>query len=212
MPSDLQAVEALGLFFRHRCNVVLAGLTVGTAGLGLWLVGPAGVPAWIAWTLAGAALWPLLEYVTHRWVLHAHPLPWAWALRIQRRLHYDHHVDPRRLELLFAPLWFTIPTPLALGLVYGALLPPVAAAGLMFGHMTTLLFYEWIHFLSHVPYQPRSAHFRRLKTLHTRHHFKNEHYWFGVTASGMDRLLGTDPEAEAVPTSPTVRALHGETL
>ena len=30
-------------------------------------------------------------------------------LKIIKRLHYDHHVDPDDLKLLFLPLWFSIP-------------------------------------------------------------------------------------------------------
>jgi sterol desaturase/sphingolipid hydroxylase (fatty acid hydroxylase superfamily) len=44
---------------------------------------------------------------------------------------------------------------------------------------------------------------------HRLHHYKNEHYWFGVATPGTaDRLLGTFPEQSEVETSPTVRALH----
>lgn len=210
MATELRASEALRLFFHQPCNGVLALMGGLSGAVGLWVVGPPGLLAWAAWAAIGVATWPLHEYVTHRWILHAKPLPWAWAVKIQRRLHYDHHVDPRQLDLLFAPLWFTIPAPFLYGAVYLALLPPAAALGMLFGNMATMLFYEWTHFIAHVPYQPRSAYFRRLKTMHTWHHYKNERYWFGVTESIMDRALGTLPEVGAIATSPTVRALHGD--
>jgi hypothetical protein len=42
------------------------------------------------------------------------------------------------------------------------------------------------------------------------HHFKNEHYWFGVSTPGTaDRVLGTYPDPQSVPTSPTAKNLHG---
>ena len=210
MPTELRTSEAVGLFFRHACNGVLLALTAATAGLGAWLAGASGLPGLLLWLVAGVAMWPLLEYGTHRWVLHAKPLPWAWAQRLQRRAHYDHHVDPRNVELLFAPLWFTIPAPLVLGALYATVLPPVGAAGLLAGNLLAMSFYEWVHFVSHVPYTPRTAYFRKLKTMHTWHHYKNERYWFGVTEGAMDRAFGTRPEVTAVATSPTVKALHGD--
>ena len=45
---------------------------------------------------------------------------------------------------------------------------------------------------------------------HRLHHFKNEHYWFGVTMLGADRLLRTAPQAEDVERSPTARTLGVE--
>ena len=37
---------------------------------------------------------------------------------------------------------------------------------------------------------------------HRLHHYKNEHYWFTVTSAGTaDRLFGTYPDPETVPTS-----------
>ena len=70
------------------------------------------------------------------------------------------------------------------------------------------LHYEWVHFLTHTRVRPRSAFYRRLWRNHRQHHFKNEHYWFGVTMLGGDRLLRTAPEVSAVPSSPTCRNLE----
>ncbi len=45
---------------------------------------------------------------------------------------------------------------------------------------------------------------------HRLHHYKNEHYWFTVTTAGTaDRLFGTYPDPETVPTSATAKNLHG---
>ncbi len=67
--------------------------------------------------------------------------------------------------------------------------------------------YEWCHFLSHSPYQPKSERFRRVLVAHRLHHFKNEHYWMGVTSYLGDRTLGTYPDQHSVEKSPTVRTL-----
>jgi hypothetical protein len=70
-----------------------------------------------------------------------------------------------------------------------------------------LLVYEWTHFLIHTTYQPRTKTYRRIWRAHRWHHFRNEHYWFGVTIHTADRLLGTYPDKEAVELSPTARTL-----
>jgi sterol desaturase/sphingolipid hydroxylase (fatty acid hydroxylase superfamily) len=42
---------------------------------------------------------------------------------------------------------------------------------------------------------------------HRLHHFRNEHYWFGVTMHLGDRVLRTYPAKDAVPPSATARTL-----
>jgi hypothetical protein len=72
------------------------------------------------------------------------------------------------------------------------------------------LHYELIHFLIHTRVQPRTALYRTLWRNHRLHHFKSEHYWYGVTRIEGDWLLGTAPVAKDVTTSSTCRALLGE--
>ena len=67
--------------------------------------------------------------------------------------------------------------------------------------------YEWIHYLTHTAYRPRTRLYRHLWRLHRLHHFKNEHYWQGVTTHLADRVLGTLPDHHKVPTSATCRTL-----
>ena len=42
---------------------------------------------------------------------------------------------------------------------------------------------------------------------HRLHHFKNEHYWHGITQTLADRVLGTDPDQRDVDRSATARTL-----
>ena len=64
-----------------------------------------------------------------------------------------------------------------------------------------------MHYLVHTRYTPRSARYQRLWRNHRLHHFKNEHYWFGVTMLSADRLLRTAPDPESVERSETARTL-----
>jgi 4-hydroxysphinganine ceramide fatty acyl 2-hydroxylase len=90
------------VFCRH--GGVAALLAAVAAETPLWLVGVVALqPALI---LVGALRSYLSEYGMHRFAFHAPPLSWPPARKLQRRLHYDHHVEPNRLDLLFLPLWF----------------------------------------------------------------------------------------------------------
>ncbi len=163
------------------------------------------------WVLAGAALFYSTEYVTHRFLFHAPPARFAAILRLQRRLHYDHHVEPSRLDLLFLPLWYTGPNFLIVALVAWALLPsPAAVLSLMLGAMLALLHYEWVHYIAHIPYKPRTAFGRWMKKYHLWHHFKNERFWYGVSNPAMDFVYGTYRAPDRVVRSTTARELYPE--
>jgi sterol desaturase/sphingolipid hydroxylase (fatty acid hydroxylase superfamily) len=70
--------------------------------------------------------------------------------------------------------------------------------------------YEWTHFLIHTPCVPRNRYYKAIRRSHRLHHYKNERYWFGVTSNMGDRVIGTYPEAAAVPRSKTARNLGGQ--
>src|SRR5205085_9101116 len=93
-------------------------------------------------------------------------------------------------------------------LIFVGLMPTagLALTGLAF-FLVMSLRYEWVHFLVHTRYRPRTEYFRRLWRNHRLHHCKNEHYWFGVTMLGGDHLLRTSPDPSSVDLSPTCRRL-----
>src|SRR5579863_1503147 len=159
--------------------------------------------------LLGALLFYLSEYGMHRFAFHAPPVPWPWLRRMQHRLHYDHHVEPNRLDLLFLPLWFLAPnlaiTTGLLALIFG--LEPSASA--LFGIMLAILHYEWVHYVAHIPYQPRTRLGRWIKQYHLRHHFISEKFWFGVSNPSMDFVGRTYKVAGEVKRSGTTRKLYG---
>ncbi|MDE2062107.1 MAG: sterol desaturase family protein [Bradyrhizobium sp.] len=162
----------------------------------------------LAMILLGALLFYLSEYGMHRFAFHAPPLPWPPARKLQHRLHYDHHVEPNRLDLLFLPVWFLVPN-LAVATSLVALLfgsePSLSA---LFGMMLAILHYEWVHYVAHIPYQPRTQFGRWLKQYHLRHHFISEKHWFGVSNPTLDGLFGTFHGPDAAEKSSTVRKLY----
>src|SRR5271163_486461 len=126
------------VFFRPGS---VAALLAGVAVLGL-----AFLSGWIeprlALILLGALLFYLSEYGMHRFAFHAPPVPWPWLRKMQHRLHYDHHVEPGRLDLLFLPIWFLAPN-LAIATALVALAFGAEASwSALFGMMLAILHYE----------------------------------------------------------------------
>ncbi len=157
----------------------------------------------------GALLYFLTEYGTHRFLFHARPAGWAWLRAKQHRLHYDHHVDPSRLDLLFLPLWYVLPNTLVLGgLVYAVLRDVGEVASLLLGALAALIYYEWVHFIAHQPYTPKTAFGRWMKRYHLRHHFVNEKLWFGVSNPVMDLVYGTYRDLNDAQRSATTKVLY----
>ncbi len=191
-------------FLKHGCNALLVAAVLA---IPLWslLGGPPLAPVWL---FAGALLFYLSEYTTHRFAFHAPPAPWPWLRKLQHRLHYDHHAEPSRLDLLFLPLWFLAPmAAIIAGAVYLAL-GAAAVAPVMLGVTLAVLHYEWVHYVAHIPYQPRTRFGRWIKQYHLRHHFISEKLWFGVSNPSLDFVYRTWRAPKTVEKSVTVRKLH----
>jgi 4-hydroxysphinganine ceramide fatty acyl 2-hydroxylase len=192
------------VFVRHGgVTALLLGVAAETL---LWMLGAVALqPGMI---LLGALLFYLVEYGMHRYAFHSPPLPWPGLRKLQHRLHYDHHVEPGRLDLLFLPLWFLVPNlGLAVGvfaLVFGGATAPSA----LFGMMLAILHYEWVHYVAHIPYVPRTRLGRFIKQYHLRHHFISEKHWFGVSNPALYGVFGTFRGPDASEKSATTRKLY----
>ncbi len=194
----------LGKFFAHGSNGVLVA-----ACLAAWVLAATGVMAISGWcVLGGAMLFYLTEYGTHRFMFHASPSRFAWVRHFQHRLHYDHHVEPARLDLLFLPLWYVLPNALLIAaVVFGIWRDWAVVVGVLAGSSAALLHYEWVHYIAHIPYRPRTAVGRYMKKYHLWHHFKNEKLWFGVSNPSMDYLYRTYRKPEEAERSGSTRVL-----
>jgi 4-hydroxysphinganine ceramide fatty acyl 2-hydroxylase len=192
-------------FLRHGSNLYLA---LGLAGLAGAFAARA-LPFSLLWAVIGALTFYVSEYGFHRFAFHAEPSRFAFVRKLQHRLHYDHHAQPDRLDLLFLPLWFLIPNLTATALGFALLFGAYAIAPAMFGVALAILHYESVHYVAHVPYQPRTAFGRWIKQYHLRHHFISEKFWFGVSNPSMDFLGRTFKAAREVERSATVRKLFG---
>ncbi len=202
--------QAWGQFWRHPSPWLLGAFLLGAvayrASVRTFHWSELIVPA------ALVVLFPVIEWVIHVVILHWRPrrLGGVPVDSLLSRKHRAHHADPRVLPLVFIPwqveLWL-----LPSYVVLAALAFPGQASGATFlvAVGTLMINYEWVHFLVHSDYKPRTRAFRAVWRNHRLHHYKNEHYWFTVTSSGTaDRIFGTCPGSAEVQTSPTVRQLH----
>lgn len=155
-------------------------------------------------------VYPLVWYVLHRWVLHSrylYKIPVTASL--WKRIHFDHHQDPYKLEVLFGSLWNTLPTIVIITGSIGYLLAGWGGAAMAISTgLAWTCVYEFCHCIQHLNYKPQYEFLRRMKQLHMAHHFHNEKGNFGITNFAWDRLFGSFYQsAKDVPRSSTVMNL-----
>jgi 4-hydroxysphinganine ceramide fatty acyl 2-hydroxylase len=187
-------------FFRHGSNAILA-LGIVAAAVAFFI---GAVPFSLVGALIGAAVFFVSEYTTHRFLFHAQPSKIPFVLKLQHKLHYD----PPQIDLLFLPWWFVVPTVVVYyGVFLAVVRSPALAVSLAFGSVCALLYYEWVHYIAHIPFNPVTPFGRYVKKYHLWHHFKNEHFWYGVTNPSMDFVGATYRDVESVDRSTTVREI-----
>lgn len=202
--------SAAVLFFRHGSPQLLA---VHLALLVLLRVAHGSYGAADLLTI-GAVLvyWPFQEWVLHIYVLHFKPRT-IFGRKIDpfaAKSHRAHHREPWNLDFVFLPLVVLVALIPVNALVWWLLMPQLGTALTgMTSMAAAALLYEWVHYLTHTPYRPRSKYYRSIWRGHRLHHFKNERFWHGFTAPVVDTLLGTNPDPREVPVSPTCRNLDG---
>jgi fatty acid hydroxylase family protein len=181
-----------------------------------------GDPSWRDAVAVAAmlAIYPFGEWAIHVFLLHAKPLRIRGRTvdTVAARAHRAHHSEPTDLDMVLLYWWqaaflmlFAVPLTVGLGtLVITLIVGPVPLGAMISGALAGYLMvfvYEWTHFLIHTAYRPRSRAYKTIWRNHRLHHFKNEHFWHGITNNLSDRVLGTNPEAREVPKSNTARTL-----
>ena len=71
-----------------------------------------------------------------------------------------------------------------------------AVPSAMLGVMSAILNYEWVHYVAHIPYQPRTRMGSWMKQYHLRHHFISEKEWFGVSNPSLDFVVRLVPRSQ----------------
>jgi hypothetical protein len=219
-PSVLTLGDCWRSFVRRRTPPLLGAAIVAAVALRIAL----GSDDWrdLVVAVGVVGLTPLAEWAIHVYLLHAKPI----KLRGRRydlvaaREHRAHHMAPAELDGVLIPTYALMIFILQIALTVWALSFPIhlvlggnrlahAATGLLVSYLI-LAAYEWCHFLIHTPYRPRHRYYRSIWRGHRLHHYKNEHYWFGVTSTVGDHILRTAPDQAVVPKSETARTLGVE--
>lgn len=166
-------------FWRNFVVDVVTGAAYGYFGLTRYsesLVGGAGV------VLVGFLVWPPVEYLVHRYVLHG---PWL-ALRKDHTLH---HRDPKMTRLTG---WYAHPlTSIAVVAPVAAISSLPVAALLMTGVYVGYTWFRVVHRIVHFHEETVASRLLRTRlSLHEKHHDRPDRH-FGVTSSVLDRVFGT---------------------
>jgi sterol desaturase/sphingolipid hydroxylase (fatty acid hydroxylase superfamily) len=177
-----------------------------------WLAGQL-ASDWVAPLSAIVAtmlVYPLIEYLMHRHVLHSRMLYRHKATAaLWKRIHYDHHQNPHDLAVLFGALYTTLPAIFTIAGSIGWLIGGAAGAAAAIATALTLFsLYELCHCIQHLPFMPRWRWLRELKKHHLAHHFHNEQGNYGITSMIWDRVFATNYDRpQEVTRSPTVHNL-----
>ncbi len=206
--SPKTLADAIPIFFQYWSPRILTALVLAI------LTARPLVGSWSLWDLAvvGAILawWPVQEWLIHVFILHFEPREILGVTidPVVPRKHRAHHGDPDRLDLLFIPTHVYLYGPALMAAFWFMTMPTVGLALTGLGFFFVMaLHYEWVHYIVHTRYVPKSWLYKRLWRHHRLHHYKNENYWFGVTMTSGDAILNTRPAHQEVPTSPTCRTL-----
>jgi hypothetical protein len=204
------ARSCLGGLFTHVSPRILAALTLGfliaRIALGNWHAADLIAP------LSLVAIWPLLEWTIHVFLLHWRPIKlWHWTLdpRVARK-HRQHHVNPSDLtDITIDRQVFHFAVPAIVGLFFWLMPTPALATGALAAFFALSLHYEFCHFMAHTNWCPPLNYYRRRQRMHRLHHHRDEKLWWGVSMGLGDWIMGTAPDLRSVERSSTVRDVHG---
>jgi hypothetical protein len=199
---------AMKLFFRFPTPRLILVKILAALAVRLWVGG------WSAWdvpvVLAVCVYWPFQEWLFHMVLLHFKPRRlFGWVFDpAPARTHRYHHLNPDLLETTFIP-WFAITCIIPVNVLLWFLMMPtleMACTGILFFSCAALI-YEWVHYLAHTPYKPKTVYFQKVCRNHRLHHFKHEAYWHAFTVPFVDTIFGTNPDPATVSKSKTVKTL-----
>lgn len=138
----------------------------------------------------GLLFWTFFEYMAHRYVFHFHAKGNIGKkfMFIIHGVHHDYPRDPKRLVM---PPPVSIPLAVVTYAIFSLVLGPVYTSPFFAGFVFGYICYDMIHYGSH--------HFSMkiipgglwLQKHHSRHHYQDENYGFGVSSPLWDFIFGT---------------------
>ena len=149
----------------------------------------------IAYFTGGIAVWTLIEYLFHRFVLHgrfpAGPGPFRWfAHQYLDPLHWEHHRRPWDGNHINGTLKDTLPVLVvfaAIGWLFPLPTGPMLVAGIVAGYVAE----EWVHHSVHF-YRFDNRYFQYIRRHHLYHHSpKGMEVAFGLSNGFWDIVWDT---------------------
>jgi len=156
--------------------------------------------------------WPLQEWFVHAQLEHLKPFK-LFGRTIEfviTKTHRAHHLNPWDPKYGLSPPHIMVLYFLGLPLFCYLTAPLALAATATLTTLTMIQNYEWVHYLIHTSYQPRTRLYKRLWRHHRLHHFKNEQFWFGLTMLSGDTFMNTNPQPSEADRSPSCLTLAPE--
>jgi sterol desaturase/sphingolipid hydroxylase (fatty acid hydroxylase superfamily) len=207
----LSLSKFIALYASHRATAFYLIIALATGISSLFLV--QGWLQFLGSLLLVALIYPVVEFCLHRFVLHSRALyRMPWTATLWRRIHYDHHMHPNDLSVLFGAPFTTIPAVLVPTLPIGYLAfgwPGAISAAC--GGFLALMIYEFFHCSAHLPVKFNSTMMLHMRRHHMLHHFHDETGNFGIVTNIFDRIIGTEYDsARDVAPSVTVKNLGYE--
>lgn len=145
----------------------------------------------------GLVIWPLVEYLLHRFIFHFSPKnPSERMNRVLFLMHGVHHAQPKEKTRLVMPPVVSIPLAaifygLFFGVVGSLLNLPNYVDGIFAGFLTGYVVYDMTHYALH-HFSFKGAYFMKLRQHHMAHHFKNHNQRFGVSTWLWDDIFRTN--------------------
>ena len=184
--------KKLEIYLADPATPVMATLAAVGLSLAVQRSAPV-VPVLIA---LGWILYVIQEHLVHRFIFHA-PAPRNQKLfDVLYRLHYGHHDQVTNKQLLFTPLWFSLPLTV-LNIAVVAIVFPLrdAVIAVLSGGVVAFLLFEWLHLTSHFRMSSKGRLGRYITRRHGKHHHIDYANWYTVSPGGqlVDRALSADP-------------------
>jgi len=145
----------------------------------------------------GLVIWPLVEYLLHRFIFHFSPKnPSERMNRVLFLMHGVHHAQPKEKTRLVMPPVVSIPlAAIFYGLFFGGVgcffKLPHYVDGIFAGFLTGYVVYDMTHYALH-HFSFKGAYFMKLRQHHMAHHFKNHNRRFGVSTWLWDDIFRTN--------------------
>jgi len=174
-------------FFTHISPIIVLVVFLPLIGYLVWRAAQQNPDTW--WNvlisfLIGLAIWPLAEYLLHRFLFHWQPKnPSLGTQRFLFLMHGVHHATPRDKTRLVMPPVVSLPMAAIFYLLFWLV------AGKLLGAPN---FVDMTHYALH-HFHINNAYFRKLRRHHMAHHFKDHTTRFGVSTWFWDNIFKTNP-------------------